>query len=141
MVKKVIGIIMFVGVIGIIIAFLYSEAYQEIFPKNSIEKGATSTGHVINIANSVSLSRTSAKRDSLIIEREDEQIVVSGFFDRLDFNDEYALLFEEESELYYYINLKTLDVDKFPEDQLLGILEQSQQEFNLKKHYNFDWTL
>lgn len=141
MIKRAVGTtIVLALIIGLAIVFFHSETYQLLFPKNNIENGATSTGHTIVLADGVTLSRTSAKKDSLIIEQEHEQVFVQGFFDRLDFDKEYALLFEEERQLYYFIHLKTMELEIFTEDDRPKSIEKNTKNLKLKKHYYFDWT-
>lgn len=112
--------------------------YYSVVPPNTIEIGATSTGHTIKISDKVHLDRTSAKSDVLIIEGNTSEMY-HGYFNKLNFDSSYALLLEENTNEYYSINLQTLTVKKYSYDDYSKIENKDAKFEILKKHYDFPW--
>ncbi len=131
-------------ILFIIICVLYvsrdniADFYYSVAPKNTIESGATSTGHSIKISEKVRLDRTSAKSDTLAIENDTTEIYY-GYFNTLNFDSNHAVLLDENTKEYYLINLQTLNVRKYSNFEYNKIENQDTKFKKLKKHYDFPW--
>ncbi|MBO0422691.1 hypothetical protein [Enterococcus plantarum] len=115
-----------------------ADFYHSVAPKNTVESGATSTGHSIKISERVRLDRTSAKSDTLVIQS-DTPKTYYGYFNTLNFDSDHAVLFDENTKQYYLINLQTLDVITYSKLEYNNIKNEDIKFKVLKKHYDFPW--
>ncbi|PZL77480.1 hypothetical protein CI088_01375 [Enterococcus plantarum] len=117
---------------------LIVDSYNLVFPENTIESGATSAGHVIEISENVRLVRTSAKSDTLIID-DGRSRIYQGYFNSLNFDSNFALFLDENTKEYYLLNLQTLEIERYSRNQYDKVKNQVPQFDTLKKQYDFPW--